>query len=116
MKVNVVSNINIDPALRMLGGDVLGIRAAESLNGHMQEYIPKREGQLSRIDVDIKPWEVDYFAPYATYVYNMSANANFRKSEGHYKAGPEWDKRFVQEKTEYEKFIQDIQGWVDRNI
>lgn len=115
MNINVISRIDIDPVLRILGGNDLGKYAAERANFYMQPLIPRNTGQLSEFNVRISPWEIEYYAPYAAIVYNMSKNNNFRK-DPHYKAGPEWDKRFVQEKTDYEKLVKDIQNWLNSKI
>lgn len=112
MKVNVESYINIDPAIRAINS--VGYFAAVMLHKDMQELIPKREGQLSEKNVKFAPWEIKYYAPYAVYPYT-GEHMNFRK-DPHSKAGAYWDKRFVQEKTSYEKWVKSVGDEIKKKL
>ena len=112
MNISITNNINIDPTIKKLGGDQLGMVASNEWYRLCQPYMPHRIGELER-NVTIKPWEFTHNVPYSTYVYN-GRKFNFR-TDFNSKATAQWDKRAMQEK-QGNKLADAMQKWVNNNI
>lgn len=112
MKVKVTSEIHIDikGKMKKLTGDKLGTFAATEWHRLYTPYTPFREGDLSQNKVDIKPWQITHYAPYAHRMYE--GHFDFRKPEGHEKASRHWDK--AAEPTEKSKLVKAMQDYIDR--
>lgn len=113
MNISITDQIDLSKVLREINSPELWTFAAQDCYRLMSPLTPHRTGQLEQ-NVTIKPGIIIYNSPYSVYVYNGD-NMNFRKDYNP-KAGAHWDKRFVQEKTEYEKMIQDIQNYINQKL
>ena len=68
--MNITTSVNLDikPAMKVLGGDKLGKFASHDWHRTVTPYTPHRDGNLER-NVTYKPWEFEYNEPYAAYMY-----------------------------------------------
>ena len=113
--VSVSVKTDIKPAMKVLGGDKLGLFAAKEFKRLVDDYVPMDIGQLAG-SVNLKPWELEYFAPYAAVVYNggRGGKAKFKKDR-HAKASKEWDKAAVRDGKDKD-LNSSMQGWIDSNL
>ncbi len=72
MKCKVISHIDVGRNLKRVQNDGLWKFAAEEWWKLMTPYVPMDTGTLSR-QVEIRPGEVEYTAPYAHYMYEGRA-------------------------------------------
>jgi len=86
-----------------------GRYAAECWRKRVEPYVPYNTGRLCS-DVTIKPFSVQYNAPYANEVYN-NLKMNFRKDK-HPLATAQWNE--VASPAVMDYFIQDLQEYIDR--
>lgn len=116
MNINVSVKLDIKPAMKILGGDELGLFAAKMWKRLVNDYVPMNSGQLAEVNVLYRPWEVEYFAPHAAPVYNggRSGHAVFKK-DMHSKACKEWDKAAVRDGKNKE-LAEAMQGYVNKNL
>ena len=90
------------------GGDEFGKAVAEAWQKRVEPYIPYNTGRLCH-DVTIKPFAVQYNAPYANKVYN-DLKMNFRKDK-HPLATARWNEAAMPAVFDY--FVQDVQNIID---
>lgn len=88
--------------------DEFGRYAAESWRKRVEPYIPYNTGRLCN-DVTIRPFKIEYNAPYANDVYN-NLKMNFRKDK-HPLATAQWNE--VAAPAIMDGFIQDMQSYID---
>ena len=91
--------------------DEFGQYAAESWRKLIEPYVPYRTGRLCN-DVTVKPFKIEYNAPYSGDVYN-NVNMNFNK-EKHPLATAKWDE--VAAPAVKDWFVQDLQSFIDRKV
>ena len=116
MNVSTSIQIDIKPSLKILGGETFGLFSAQEFRRLVDDYVPMNTGQLAETDVQLKPWEIEYFAPYVVPVYNGGRGGNARfKTELHGKACKEWDRAAVRDGKD-KNLARSMQGWVDKNL
>lgn len=108
MKMKVTSHIDVGRNLKRVQNDGLWKFAANEWWKLMTPYVPMDTGTLSE-QVEIRPGEVEYTAPYAHAVYE--SNANFRRDK-HPLASDHWDK--AAEPVQKPKLIAAMQGYIDK--
>ena len=91
--------------------DDFGMYAAECWRKRIEPYVPYNTGRLCN-DVTIKPFAVEYNAPYANEVYN-NLKMNFRKDK-HPLATAQWNEVAAPAVMDY--YIQDLQEYIDRKV
>ena len=108
----VVKNINKQEILNAVAlDDDFGRYAAECWRKRVEPYVPYNTGRLCN-DVTIKPFAVQYNAPYADEVYN-NLYMNFRKDK-HPLATARWNE--VASPAVMDYFVQDLQSYIDRKV
>ena len=110
--VSVSVKTDIKPAMKVLGGDKLGLFAAKEFKRLVDDYVPMDIRQLAG-SVNLTPWELEYFAPYAVPVYNggRGGHAVFKK-DMHSKASKEWD--LAAKRDGKDKELADVlQGYIN---
>lgn len=145
--MNVTTSVKLDikPAMKILGGDRLGIEAAHEWHGYITPYTPHREGLLER-DVTYRPWEFEYNQDYSAYMYNgfvyidpkfkaggfpvdggtkfvsrfgvkkIKSNKEFKYlKDPHLKACKEWDKAAIRDGKDKE-LAETIQDYINKNL
>ena len=88
--------------------DELGKFAAEALRKRVEPFVPYNTGRLCN-DVTIKPFTIEYNAPYADEVYN-NTKRNYRKDK-HPLATAKWVEVAMPVVRDY--WIQDIQEYIN---
>lgn len=89
--------------------DDFGRYAAECWRKRVEPYVPYNTGRLCN-DVTIRPFRVEYNAPYANEVYN-NTKMNFRKDK-HPLATAHWSE--VASPAIMDYFVQDMQEYINR--
>ena len=89
--------------------DEFGQYAAECWRKLIEPYVPYNTGRLCN-DVTVRPFEIQYNAPYADSVYN-DLKRNFRKDK-HPLATAQWSE--VAAPTVMVYFIQDMQEYMSK--
>ena len=108
----VIQNIDKQAILNAVKlDDEFGTYAAQSWQKKVEPYIPYNTGRLCN-DVTIKPFAIQYNAPYAEEVYNNSY-MQFRKDK-HPLATAHWNE--VAAPVVMASFIQDMQSYMDRKV
>ena len=107
----VVKNIDKKAILNAVQlDDEFGMYAANSWRKLVEPYVPYNTGRLCN-DVTIKPFAVQYNAPYASEVYE--SNMNFRKDK-HPLATAHWNE--VASPAVMDYFVRDLQSYIDRKV
>ena len=91
--------------------DDFGMYAAESWRKRVEPYVPYRTGRLCN-DVTVRPFKIEYNAPYANEVYN-NVYMNFNK-EKHPLATAKWDE--VAAPAIMDGFVDDLQEYVNKKV
>ena len=105
----LVKNFDKDAILKAVqGNDEFGKAAAQAWQKRVEPYIPYNTGRLCH-DVTIKPYKIEYNAPYAGTVYN-DLKRNFRKDK-HPLATARWNEVAAPAVMDY--FVQDVQSIIN---
>lgn len=114
MIVSAKTQLDTSEVFRKTEGDELGLFAAHEFRRLCDDYVPMRTGQLAELNVRYSPWEIEYYAPYASAVYNRKKAVKF-STEFHKKACKYWDKAALRD-GKGEILINSMQSWCDNNI
>ena len=105
----LIKNFNKNRILsKVKDNEDIGKHAAETWRKLVEPYVPYNTGRLCN-DVTIKPYVVQYNAPYASAVYN-DLKRNFRNDK-HPLATAKWSEVAAPAVRDY--FVQEMQDYID---
>lgn len=107
IRYEVEVEMNIPRILAQTEDPAFGLFAAETWHKLYRDYVPHREGNLYD-HVNLSPWEIEHYMPYAAAVYDR--NANYRKDKAP-KATSHWSEKAVP--AEWPKLIRSLQRYIN---